>query len=199
MEAACNFKEEASNQGEEVVGQSEVAASELAPVLAKVGGLQRLCCLQRVGRLAAPNLGGLAVQLTHRPRTRPCPSLQLAHTVVFWAILGSATVNSPKPRLFPVDPAARLATTMAGSVTPKIFEVDRVVHSTAARRGNRVADFLHTPRDREAASNVLKHLRHEQHVVQCAVLVEGCQDLGRGQDLNNVTGPQWPVASSRHD
>ena len=104
-----------------------VPGPELAPVLPRVRRLQRL------GRRREPPSPGtsrpppahrpaparFALRVTSQPVELRCPpgpsSARRCRTVH----------DAPKPRLFPVDPTARLTAVVGGAVTAEIFEVDR--------------------------------------------------------------------------
>jgi hypothetical protein len=173
-------------QKHEKAGEREVAAAQLPPVLGEVRRLQvpgrRL---ERVGRLAAPDLVGAVP--THRARRRTGDTVELCRALgALPDLLPRRTVvDAAKPRFLPVEPALRLATAVRGSV-----EVDRVAHTATAGALDRVADLLDAARHRETAAGQAGHLRHERHAVDRAVGVERCEDLGGRPDLDDIARPQ---------
>ena len=177
----------------------DVSTSELAPILAKVGRLERFACAERFRGLAAPEFLLIAFEVARRSCAHLSQLLELRERRIGRLASLGVAVDALKPRFLPVDQAAGLAAAVSRAIAPKILEVDGVPHSPAPGRRDRVADLLDALRDREPAAHVLKHLGHERHLVECAVFVEGRQDLARRPKFDDVARPQRLLAPRRHD
>jgi hypothetical protein len=77
---------------------------------------------------------------------------------------------------------------MAAAIAPRFFEKHGTVQTPHFLIVH--ARFEGPCRDTKGLATELKHFRHEGKVIKGALIVEGCQDLGFGEYLDQVTRQQ---------
>ena len=83
-----------------------------------------------------------------------------------------------------------MTTAVCGTVAPKIFEMDGVLHPAERPPINRVAGLVRPAAHSEPLSTEAEHLGHERQRVERAARVERAEDLFLASNLNGVARSQ---------